>query len=264
MARRPWTIRRTSDPHAAKGIAGTIGEVESERTREGRSKGKYGQRRFRFGATGRDVGDVDRDQRLAVSARLLEAGEPRRPAVLPGLVGAVLVTVLACVSIRAQNSTSTPQEIAPGWSSREPGLVGIDSAVVHSGSGAGYIRITNESPVQHLYLDQQIRADRYKGRRIRLTGYVKYAKPTNSLGQTRLLLQIEGPDGRRLGRDQMDGREITVSTEWTRHDLVLDVPGAAIIIWFGIEQSGPGQTWVDDLSLAIVDAAVRRLNLTTE
>ena len=35
---------RTSEPHAAKWISDTIGEVEIERMRESRSKGKYGQR----------------------------------------------------------------------------------------------------------------------------------------------------------------------------------------------------------------------------
>src|SRR5438094_3657523 len=37
---------RTSEPHAAKWISDTIGDVEIERMRESRSKGKYGQRSF--------------------------------------------------------------------------------------------------------------------------------------------------------------------------------------------------------------------------
>lgn len=37
---------RTSEPHAAKWISDTIGEVEIEWTRESRSKGQYGQRSF--------------------------------------------------------------------------------------------------------------------------------------------------------------------------------------------------------------------------
>jgi type IV secretory pathway TraG/TraD family ATPase VirD4 len=37
---------RTSEPHAAKWISDTIGEVEIERMRESRSKGEYGQRSF--------------------------------------------------------------------------------------------------------------------------------------------------------------------------------------------------------------------------
>ena len=173
-----------------------------------------------------------------------------------GAAALLLLGVFAAVEVLAQNSSSAPQEIALGWSSREPGLVGVDASVVHSGSGAGYIRITDASPVQHLYLNQSIRADRYHGSRIRLRGYLKYENAREGRGQTRLLLQIEGPDGSRVGRDQMDGREITGSTDWTRHDLVLDVPATAIIIFFGIEQSGPGQTWVDDLSLEVVDASV--------
>jgi type IV secretory pathway TraG/TraD family ATPase VirD4 len=37
---------RTSEPHAAKWISETIGDIEIERMRESRSKGKYGQRSF--------------------------------------------------------------------------------------------------------------------------------------------------------------------------------------------------------------------------
>src|SRR5207302_7941302 len=37
---------RTSEPHAARWISDTIGEVEIERMRESRSKGKHGQRSF--------------------------------------------------------------------------------------------------------------------------------------------------------------------------------------------------------------------------
>jgi type IV secretory pathway TraG/TraD family ATPase VirD4 len=37
---------RTSEPHAAKWISDTIGEIEIERMRESRSKGKHGQRSF--------------------------------------------------------------------------------------------------------------------------------------------------------------------------------------------------------------------------
>jgi hypothetical protein len=37
---------RTSEPHAAKWISDTIGEVEIERMRESRSKGKYGQQSY--------------------------------------------------------------------------------------------------------------------------------------------------------------------------------------------------------------------------
>jgi hypothetical protein len=48
MLSQPGTkiFLRTSEPHAAKWISDTIGEVEIERMRESRSKGQYGQRSF--------------------------------------------------------------------------------------------------------------------------------------------------------------------------------------------------------------------------
>ncbi len=74
---------RTSEPHAAKWISDTIGEVEIERMRESRSKGQVRPTELRPGTTSRAAGDAERDQRPAVAARLPEAGEPRRPAALP-------------------------------------------------------------------------------------------------------------------------------------------------------------------------------------
>jgi len=41
---------RTSEPHAAKWISDTIGDIEIERMRESRSKGQYGQRSFVWNA----------------------------------------------------------------------------------------------------------------------------------------------------------------------------------------------------------------------
>ena len=48
---------RTSEPHAAKWIADTIGDVEIERLRESRSHGRGGQQTLRLGTPGRAAGD---------------------------------------------------------------------------------------------------------------------------------------------------------------------------------------------------------------
>ena len=54
---------RTSEPHAAKWIADTIGDVEIERLRESRSNGARRPAELRTRAPGRAAGDGQRDQR---------------------------------------------------------------------------------------------------------------------------------------------------------------------------------------------------------
>ena len=49
---------------------------------------------------------------------------------------------------------------------------------------------------------------------------------------------------------------ITGDTEWTRYEIVLDVPEVATLIAFGVLISGPGDVWIDDLAFDVVDTSV--------
>ncbi len=74
---------RTSEPHAAKWIADTIGDIEIERLRESRSQGARRTAELRPGAPGRAAGDGQRNQRARGPARLSQDGQSRRPPELP-------------------------------------------------------------------------------------------------------------------------------------------------------------------------------------
>jgi hypothetical protein len=55
----------------------------------------------------------------------------------------------------------------------------------------------------------------------------------------------------------MDDRPVRDTTDWTRHEIVLDVPGNAAAIAYGFFiAGGRGTAWMDGLTLEVVDDTV--------
>jgi hypothetical protein len=102
---------------------------------------------------------------------------------------------------------------------------------------------------------QSVQADDYKGKRVRLSGWVKAAGIAEWAG---LWMRVDGPAApgsnfpASLAFDNMQDRPIKGTTGWTRHNIVLDVAPEATFISFGILLRGVGQAWIDDLSLETV------------
>ena len=92
----------------------------------------------------------------------------------------------------------------------------------------------------------------YLGKRVRLSGYVKSDKVTNWAG---LWFRVDGPNNgpnpSSLAFDNMQERPIKGTTDWTRYEIVLDVPEAAQRLAFGILLAGGGQVWMDDLKFEV-------------
>ena len=63
-------------------------------------------------------------------------------------------------------------------------------------------------------------------------------------------MQVEGTTTG--ARDDMEDRPVTGTTEWTLHDIVMDVPHDTINIAFGVALRGNGQAWFDDLRFEVV------------
>jgi len=101
-------------------------------------------------------------------------------------------------------------------------------------------------------LQQSIRAINYRGKRVRLTGYLK-ANANDA--DANLWFRVDGAS-EVLASDYMENRPIRGTTGWTQYSIVLDVPRNATGLTFGFALAGPGQVWMDDLSLEIVDPSL--------
>jgi hypothetical protein len=105
---------------------------------------------------------------------------------------------------------------------------------------------------------QRIRADDYRGRRLRLSGYIK---TNGSEARGNLWMRVDGQDTVNLAFDNMAGRQIQGTNDWTKCEIVLDVPQTAATITLGAILAGKGQMWVDDLMLETVTSEVNSTDL---
>ena len=137
--------------------------------------------------------------------------------------------------------------------------MGLDESVHRDGGKAS---ATVKSVAANLHgfgtLMQMTQPGEYLGKRVRLSGWVKSDKVTDWAG---LWFRVDGANPNvSLGFDNMQDRPIKGTTDWTRYEIVLDVPKEAQRLAFGILLGGAGQVWMDDLKFEVVATSVKSTN----
>jgi serine/threonine-protein kinase len=69
-------------------------------------------------------------------------------------------------------------------------------------------------------------------------------------------MRVDGPETSPIAFDNMAHRAIRGDNDWSRYEIVLDVPAIAAQIAYGAILGGEGRLWVDDLTLEVVGADV--------
>jgi hypothetical protein len=126
---------------------------------------------------------------------------------------------------------------------------GYDTVVKHGGARSATflaIGVTNEDQAR---LTQRFLADRYRGRRVRFTGYLKTNKVNFWAG---LWMRVDTATRVGWAFDDMEDRGLSGTTDWTRCSVVLDVPEDGAAIYIGAVLHGRGQVWVDDCTFEVV------------
>lgn len=139
----------------------------------------------------------------------------------------------------------------PGWwragSNPAAYQVGVDRAVMHAGRASARLSSVPPDPTGFGSLMQVASADKLRGKRIRMSGWVKAETVRRSAG---LWMRVDGPSQdpkQSLAFDAMNDRKITGTRGWQRYEIVLDVANDAADIAFGATLSGAGAIWVDDI-----------------
>src|SRR5687767_242322 len=132
--------------------------------------------------------------------------------------------------------------------------IGTDNGVTRGGQASAYIRTRTRSVFgdQFGVMNQSVRADAYRGSRVRLSGWIRsYGLTGQGAG---LWLRSDGPAPQAF--DNMDGRRLVGTGEWREVSIVADIPENAIGIVYGVMMVSPGVIWADDLKLEIVGTDV--------
>jgi hypothetical protein len=168
----------------------------------------------------------------------------------------------------AQTVAESGIKLPNGWgkSGSDPGNyeIFVDTGTRRSGKASASIKAkpTFEKD-RFTTLMQSVRADNFRGKRVRLAGYIK----TENVGKyAGMWMRVDGPDMKTLDFDNMTDRPVKGTTDWKRYEIVLDVGSDAQQIAFGVNLSESGQVWADDLKLEIVgqDAAKTSLKISPE
>ena len=129
----------------------------------------------------------------------------------------------------------------------------------HSGAAAAFIaRSARTGTGAGVYL-QAIRAEEYRGKRLRLSGWMRHTD-ADSAG---LWMRVDGVTQYTLKFDNMSGRYGTGTAGWHKESVVLDVPAQAASIYFGALLIGFGDMVIDDLKLEVVGTDVPETALGT-
>ncbi len=135
--------------------------------------------------------------------------------------------------------------------------IGTDDHVRKVGVRSGFVR-SIESTGQFGAIMQKIDAQKYKGKRVRFTGFLKCKDVQKSCGFFLEVYALQPADNTLRAIDDMHNRSLSRTTDWTMCELVLDVAPDAFGINIGARLIGAGQLWIDGLKFEEVgpDVAV--------
>jgi transcriptional regulator with XRE-family HTH domain len=138
--------------------------------------------------------------------------------------------------------------------------MGLDPTVMYENRPCVTIKACPD-PTEFAALCQSIKADAYRGKRLRFSAAVRSVDVDN---RAALFMRVGGADDKMLAFDNMLNRQITGSNEWATHAIVLDVTEDAENIVFGILLSLEGQVWMADVHLDVVGPDVPTTDILEE
>ncbi len=171
------------------------------------------------------------------------------------LMVAVLGGMLALLASSAGGAEHGPA----GWGSVGPGSANydcsVDAAVRHGGKYSCRIQSRDPQPDDFAMVTQSFRAAPYRNKRVRLSGYIK----TELSGGEGRLWALLNNDEAVLVRDNLGDKAVKGTTDWTKREIVVDVPDTAEYFQIALLVTGKGKAWFDDLKIETVGQEV---NLT--
>jgi len=136
--------------------------------------------------------------------------------------------------------------------------MGIDKGAGQDGKNAATIKSNTKKAKGFGTLMQNCLPDNYLGKRVRMTAMVKTQDVSDWAG---IWLRVDEKESNsNISFDNMkDGkkdRSIKGTTDWTKYEIVLDVPVNATNLAYGALLVGTGQVWFDNIKFELVDNTV--------
>ena len=135
--------------------------------------------------------------------------------------------------------------------------MGIDKGAGKDGRNAATIKSKSGKIDGFGTLMQFSLPDKYRGKRVRMTGFLKTDKVSDWAG---LWFRVDKKGFGSIAFDNMKNgttdRSVKGTTEWTKYEIVLDVSQEATGLAYGALLSGTGQIWFDDINFEMVSDSI--------
>lgn len=140
-------------------------------------------------------------------------------------------------------------DVPDGWIKRgshpDSYEMGIDKGTGQDDKNSAAIKSKKDNIQGYGTLMQTSSPEKYLGKKIKMTGYLK---TENVSGWTGLWLLVDDADSQPLSFDNMYDKGITGTTGWTKYEIILDVPVNASNLAYGALLNGSGQIWFDNIT----------------
>jgi hypothetical protein len=162
-----------------------------------------------------------------------------------------LAAALACL-LSCHLHAAAPNGWFTAGSAPQYYSVDTDTSIAYLGKPSVRLASAVAVPSGFVTVMQSFLPDHYKGKRVRFSGFVK----SNSVqGWAGLWMRIDS-GYLTAAFDNMQGRSIQGTTDWTPYSVVLDIGQSATGINFGILLSGSGTVWLSGVRFEVVDNTV--------
>lgn len=171
--------------------------------------------------------------------------------------------IMSKLTIQREEVKLKNEQLLKGWqlSGSHPFnyQMGIDREIFHKGKASGFLKsVTVQSQGEFATMMQQFKAEKFLGKRIKLSGFIKTKDVGGFCG---FWMRVDDALGDVLQFDNMSDRPVVGNSEWNHYAVVLDVPENSAVIAFGVLLSGNGQVWIDELKFEEVDKQTPTTNI---
>ncbi|MGE5360602.1 MAG: hypothetical protein ACM3NQ_16425, partial [Bacteroidales bacterium] len=125
--------------------------------------------------------------------------------------------------------------------------MGGNPTVTHGIDGGGFIRSIGANPKMPGTLQASVAAGAYLGKRVRLSAYIRTESAADGVS---LSIGAVNPNKVLLGLGTAE--PVRGTTDWTKQDIVLDVPQQSVTLWCDVTLQGTGKAWLDGVTLETV------------
>jgi hypothetical protein len=167
-----------------------------------------------------------------------------------------LIINLIFTNSSAASGSSQENIIPEGWNfgaDRTSFKAGADYKVAQHGESCATIESIVDNPANFCTIMQNMIAKDLGGKRIKMTGFIK-SQGISDIG-TMWVRVDDYSNNITADFDNMMDRPVTGNSDWTRCEIIFDVPEKCGI-YFGFIFKGSGKIWVDNVSFEPVDNSV--------